>query len=178
MARPELDSATHPEDFAYLYRDQPRPPVTPKEGEQNVDQRYSNHFGENDVYSDWARQTQDGDVHQGHGNRIRVQDALHFRQSSVPSQFRESSVLGGPPPIRIATLSPPLGQFIINTFLQIAGFAAAIAFGVFAVKSVTVGNNANTFAAKALDEAVIANKLAMLAVCLASANQVCKLHPS
>lgn len=75
-------------------------------------------------------------------------------------------------PLRIATLSPPVGQFIINTILQMAGFAAAIAFGVFAVRSVNVGHDANRFAAQALDEAVIANKLAMLALCLASVNQV------
>lgn len=120
-------------------------------------------------------QGQDEKVFNGDDN-VAVPDALRFRQSPIPSQrgpeSRVSGALPPPSPQRIATLSPPIGQFVINMILQIAAFAAAIAFGVFAVKSVTVGNDANRFAARALDEAVIANKLAMLAVCLATGNQV------
>ncbi|KAL9621792.1 MAG: hypothetical protein Q9160_003765 [Pyrenula sp. 1 TL-2023] len=94
----------------------------------------------------------------------------NIQHTSTLSSLRVSTPDGNDP-LRVATLSPPVGQFIINTILQMAGFAAAIAFGVFAVKSVSVGHDANRFAAQALDEAVIANKLAMLAVCLASVNQ-------
>jgi hypothetical protein len=46
-------------------------------------------------------------------------------------------------PRQVTTLSPPLGQFVINTILQIAAFAVAIAFGIYAVKSVTVGSDVN-----------------------------------
>ena len=40
---------------------------------------------------------------------------------------------------KTATLSPPLGQFFINMVLQITTFAAAIAFGIFAIKSIDAG---------------------------------------
>ena len=73
-----------------------------------------------------------------------------------------------------ATLSPPLGQFFINMILQIAAFAAAIAFGVFAVKSIDIARTANSYAARALEEARVANQVAMLAVCSQSGDvQVC-----
>lgn len=78
-----------------------------------------------------------------------------------------------PPPDRqVSTISPPVGQFIINMLLQVAAFAAAIAFGIFAVKSVTVGNLANGYANQAARLAVTANQLAMLSLCLSSGNQV------
>lgn len=82
-----------------------------------------------------------------------------------------------------ATLTPPLGQFFINMILQIAAFAAAIAFGVFAVKSIDIARtankysaSANSYAAQALEEAHVANQIAMLAVCSQSGDlQVCVL---
>lgn len=82
---------------------------------------------------------------------------------------------------KTATLSPPLGQFFINMLLQIAAFAAAIAFGVFAVKSIDIARtankysaSANNYAARALEEARVANQVAMLAVCSQSGDvQVC-----
>ena len=74
-----------------------------------------------------------------------------------------------------ATLSPPLGQFVINTILQTAAFVAAIAFGVFAIKSVHIANTANDYAAKALEEARIANQVAMLAICISADAQVSAL---
>jgi hypothetical protein len=79
---------------------------------------------------------------------------------------------------QVTTLSPPIGQFYINLLLQAAAFAAAIAFGVYAVKSVTVGHEANTYAQQATQQASVANQLAMLALCL-SINQVIysKLSP-
>lgn len=76
---------------------------------------------------------------------------------------------------QIITLQPPIGQFLINTLLQISAFTAAIAFGVYAVKSVTVGSDANRYANQAVQETVTANQLALLAVCLATgsgSNQV------
>ena len=80
-----------------------------------------------------------------------------------------------------ATLTPPLGQFFINMILQIAAFAAAIAFGVFAVKSIDIARtaneysaSANSYAAQALEEARVANQVAMLAVCSQTADvEVC-----
>jgi hypothetical protein len=78
-----------------------------------------------------------------------------------------------PPPDRqVSTISPPVGQFIINMLLQVAAFAAAIAFGIFAVKSVMVGNLANGYANQAVRLAVTANQLAMLSLCLSGGNQV------
>lgn len=66
---------------------------------------------------------------------------------------------------QVVTLSAPTGQFVINTLFQIASFAVAIAFGIYAAKSVTVANNS-------LQQAVIANQLAILAVCLSNENKV------
>lgn len=65
--------------------------------------------------------------------------------------------------------------------LQIAAFAVAIAFGVFAVKSIDIARtankysaSANSYAARALEEARVANQVAMLAVCSQSGDvQVC-----
>jgi len=54
--------------------------------------------------------------------------------------------------------------------LQGAGFVAAIAFGIYAVKSVRVGNVANQYAGQAAQQAAIANQLALLAVCLSGDN--------
>ena len=62
-------------------------------------------------------------------------------------------------------LRPPIGQFVINTLLQAAAFAAAIAFGVFAIKSVNKADTANYYAAQALEEARIANQIAMIVLC-------------
>ena len=41
---------------------------------------------------------------------------------------------------QILDVRQPVAQFVINSFLQAAAFAVAIAFGVFAVKSVDVAN--------------------------------------
>ena len=91
----------------------------------------------------------------------------------------------------IATLSPPVGQFVISTLLNVAGFAAAIAFGVFAVRSVSLANksidvahqgntyaskandlasSANEIAATANDQSVIANQVALIGLCLSIQN--------
>jgi len=124
---------------------------------------------------------------------------LSAEKQSVPSIHQS------PPPPQVATFSPPLGQFFINALLQIAGFVAAIAFGIYAVKSVTVGNSANQYANQAVQQAVTANQfanqavqqamtanqlanqavlqavtanqLAILAMCLSSGNQVGHVEP-
>lgn len=90
--------------------------------------------------------------------------ALRKPDSQSAPQPRTTSV--------VATFSPPLGQFIINSLLQAAAFVAAVAFGVYAVKSVTVGNSANQYAHQAVQQAQIANQLAVLAVCISNVNQV------
>ena len=115
----------------------------------------------------------------------------------VPSTARVTSIksgnnMSGPENHRqIATLSPPVGQFVISTLLNVAGFAAAIAFGVFAVRSVSLaivsydaarqGNtyaskandlasSANAIASTANDQSVIANQVALIGLCLSNQN--------
>lgn len=61
-------------------------------------------------------------------------------------------------PLTTATLTPPLGQFIVNLLLQLAGIVAAVAFGIFAVESLNVAKQANM-------EARVANQVAMFAIC-------------
>ena len=63
----------------------------------------------------------------------------------------------------VATLSPPIGQFVISTILNIAGIAAAVAFGVFAVRSVALAAEANT-------QSRISNQMALTSFCLTSNN--------
>jgi len=110
----------------------------------------------------------------------------HRRRPLPPEKSSVQSIHRSLPLQPVATLSPPAGQFLINTLLQAAGFAAAIAFGVYAVKSVTVGNSANQYAnqavqqavsanqyaEQAVQQAVTANQLAILAVCLSNGTQV------
>lgn len=102
--------------------------------------------------------------------------------SSSPTAEKEGEKLNYLLRKKTATLSPPLGQFFINTILQFAAFAVAIAFGVFAVKSIDIARtaneysaSANSYAARALEEARVANQVAMLAVCSQSDDdiQVC-----
>lgn len=65
-------------------------------------------------------------------------------------------------------LKPPIGRFVINVALQVAGIIAAVAFGVFAIKAVTVGNQANGYASQAMELAKMANQLTLLTLCLSS----------
>lgn len=74
-------------------------------------------------------------------------------------------------------LKPPIGRFAINVALQVAGIIAAVAFGVFAIKAVTVGNQANGYASEAMELAKMANQLTLLTICLTS-NSVCIKAPS
>lgn len=96
----------------------------------------------------------------------------HHRRPLPPETSSVQSILQSQSQQRVATLLPPAGQFLINTLLQAAGIAAVIAFGVYAVKSVTVGNSANQYADQAVRQAVTANQLAILAVCLSNGTQV------
>lgn len=79
-------------------------------------------------------------------------------------------------------LRQPTGQFVINIFLQIAAFAAAIAFGIFAIKSVRIASQANelanqandiarranVFADEAIGQAWLANQFTLIALCLST----------
>ena len=84
------------------------------------------------------------------------------RRSVLPDVTKElpllPNVTKGLPLRTTATLTPPLGQFIVNSFLQLAGIVAAISFGVCAVESLSVAKQANI-------EAKIANQVSMLAIC-------------
>lgn len=101
--------------------------------------------------------------------RIGTSTRLWNRFSSPEKQSIPGTDQNQPLP-QVATLSPPVGQFFINSLLQGAGFVAAIAFGIYAVKSVRVGNMANQYAGQAAQQAAIANQLALLAVCLSGDN--------
>ena len=76
------------------------------------------------------------------------------------------------PSRQVLKTSPPWGQFVINTLLQIAGFGAATAFGIFAVRSVGVGDTGNQFAHLSLLQAIAANRLTILTFCFANGSQV------
>jgi hypothetical protein len=67
-------------------------------------------------------------------------------------------------------LRQPVAQFIINTLLQVAAFAVAIAFGIFAIKSVQVGNLANSYANQSAEQALTANQLTLLTFCFSTMN--------
>jgi hypothetical protein len=108
---------------------------------------------------------------------IRTKSELPRRRRGVSPEKQQVENFHPPPQQQVSTLSPPIGQFLINTLLQIAAFTAAIAFGVYAVKSVTVGSDANRQAGRAVELAVTANQLAILAVCLSSGNQVGHAEP-
>ncbi|EXJ63152.1 hypothetical protein A1O7_03597 [Cladophialophora yegresii CBS 114405] len=80
--------------------------------------------------------------------------------------------------VQVATVRPPVGQFVIHTLLQIAGFAVAIAFGIYAVRSVHVAvaansfsREANSFSREAIRQALAANQLALFGACLQAGNQ-------
>ena len=63
-----------------------------------------------------------------------------------------------------------MAQFIIISLLQAAAFAVAIAFGIFAIKSVQVGDQANRYANQAIEQALTANQLTLLTFCLSTMN--------
>ena len=71
----------------------------------------------------------------------------------------------------VATLSPPIGQFVISTILNIAGITAAVAFGVFAIRSVALAVEANT-------QSKISNQMALTSFCLSSENVGLEYLPS
>lgn len=94
-------------------------------------------------------------------------------------------------------LKRPVAQFVINVLLQLAAIAAAIGFGVFAIKSVNLTKEANVFAKQqyssdsqqaaqdesasqdtsrntkeAVDQARMSNQLTLLTICLSLNNNV------
>ena len=99
---------------------------------------------------------------------IKIEPSLRRLNKALPNSPRLQSphqLLNPPYTVTKTVLSPPIGQFVINTLLQAAAFAAAIAFGVFAIKSVNKADTANYYAAQALEEARIANQIAMILLC-------------
>ena len=66
---------------------------------------------------------------------------------------------------REISLSPPPGQFVIASLLQLIALGIAIAFGIYAVKSVRIANEANEYASQALQAAQLANQIAMFSFC-------------
>ena len=64
-------------------------------------------------------------------------------------------------------------QNIANIILQISAIVAAIAFGVFAVQSAHLANQANHYAAAAANLSLASNQMAMYAICISSQLQVC-----
>ena len=89
-------------------------------------------------------------------------------QTSSHSPLKLKSHLASPSMLlpSTATLTPPIGQFIVNSTIQIATLAAAVAFGIFAVKSLNVAIGANETAACQLDEARVANQVAFFVLCI------------
>lgn len=57
-----------------------------------------------------------------------------------------------------ATLTPPVGQFVINVVLQLAGIAAVIVFGIITIQALKA-------ARQAIFEARVANQLAIIQIC-------------
>ena len=67
------------------------------------------------------------------------------------------------PQVQNATLSPPLGQFFINTILNIAGLVAAISFGVFAIISVRLAQQQNA-------QSIAQNQLSLMGLCVGNSD--------
>ncbi|KAH7130719.1 hypothetical protein B0J11DRAFT_578230 [Dendryphion nanum] len=57
-------------------------------------------------------------------------------------------------------------QFILTMLLQIAAFAVTVAFGIFAVWSVKLGNEANLCAEKAFKQSELSNRQTIVTLCL------------
>ena len=70
-------------------------------------------------------------------------------------------------------IARPSKQEIANVILQISAIVAAIAFGVFAVQSAHLANQANHYAAAAANLSLASNQMAMYAICISSQLQVC-----
>jgi hypothetical protein len=101
------------------------------------------------------------------GHRMNIKNGLGEESAGHTAEVKNGSSERGqsPPaiarglsPMMTATLTPPLGQFVINLLLQLAGIVAAVAFGIFAVESLNVAKQANI-------EARTANQVAMLGIC-------------
>ena len=96
-------------------------------------------------------------------------------QISTPSQKPTVSSKSPTPNVtaqnstHIAKLSPPLGQFLVNSLLQVCGFIVAVASGIFAVKSVNVSIDGNDVAVSVNNNAQAANdanRIALVDLCV------------
>lgn len=105
-----------------------------------------------DLSSDHATDSENGSSEKTADHKAEVKNGSSERAQSPPT------TAPGLYPMMTATLTPPLGQFVINLLLQLAGIVAAIAFDIFAVQSLNVAKQANI-------EARIANQIAMLGIC-------------
>lgn len=105
-----------------------------------------------DLSSGQATGSENGSGEKNAGHTAEVKNGSSERGQLNPA------TAPGLSPMMTATLTPPLGQFVINLLLQLAGIVAAIAFGIFAVESLNVAKQANI-------EARIANQVAMLGIC-------------
>jgi hypothetical protein len=94
-------------------------------------------------------------------------EAAHSQNKSSPQT--QSVEQSNTPLLReqILDIRQPVAQFIINSLLQAAAFTVALAFGIFAVKSVQVGDAANGYANQAAEQALTANQLTLLTFCFA-----------
>ncbi|KAI9760410.1 MAG: hypothetical protein M4579_001706 [Chaenotheca gracillima] len=102
---------------------------------------------------------------------LRHRSTASTSPARYPRRPRFEKIDSGVPTVRVATLSPPLGQFVINIMIQLAGFAAAIAFGIFAVRSVSLSN-------EAIQQANLSNQVALLSICVSSAGTLADLQIS
>ena len=99
--------------------------------------------------------------------RISMESVSLIRASSPSSPILDAARdSGGGTVTEVTTLSPPIGQFIVNTILNVFGVAAAIAFGLFAVHSVQLASNANKLAAIANNQSEVNNQMALINFCL------------
>ncbi len=79
---------------------------------------------------------------------------------------------------QVLDIRQPVAQFIINSLLQAAAFVVAIAFGIYAIKSVQVGDIGNHYANQAAGQALTANQLTLLTFCFAMNGSQVWIHAS
>ena len=107
----------------------------------------------------WARsQASSNDSSPEMNQAVIVNDSGTDASRDTPAEDRNHEAA-----TEVATLSPPIGQFVMSTILNIAGIVAAVAFGVFAVRSVALTAEANT-------QSKISNQMALTSFCLTRSN--------
>ncbi|KIW26687.1 uncharacterized protein PV07_06500 [Cladophialophora immunda] len=70
--------------------------------------------------------------------------------------------------VTFGVLRPPPGKWLVEMIVELAALIAAVAFGAYAVKSVTLSNRGNTYSSRALQQALTSNQLTLLTICLGS----------